>query len=382
MKQGLVGEYRFIGKPGALDYVRQAGCIQFDPVDVCGKLAELTLASRVKGFTKKQLDELLYKDRLLFDYPDKQLAIIPIECRPYFERYRASARAGGERFEGLKELEARALEFIAANGAVSAEELPLSGKLHWHSNIHWSGNWHGESNAARSVCEQLYSTGELVIHHKKGARKYYDLASRHVPRELLEAGEPLPDEHEHMKWRVARRVGAAGLVWDRPSGYWLNIWGLTAEARRRIFAELTEEGTLTRLSVEGTRYAFYMLSSDAPLLERALSSEKLRPRCEFIAPLDPLMWDKALVKAIFGFEYAWEIYTPAAKRRYGAYVLPILYGERFIGRIEAVNDRGRSTLTVKHIWYEDGVKQTKAMQAAIERSVARLARLNGCDKIN
>ncbi len=107
-KQGLLGTYRFQGKQGALQYVRQAGCIQFDPVDVCGKNAELVLQSRVKGFTKGMLYELLYEDRRLVDYPDKNLSIWPVEDWPYFERYRRAAREGGRRFEGLDQLEEQA----------------------------------------------------------------------------------------------------------------------------------------------------------------------------------------------------------------------------------------------------------------------------------
>ena len=93
LKQGLLGKHIFIEKSGALEFVRQAGCIQFDPVDICGKNAELTLQSRVKRFKKEQLYELLYTDRKLFDYPDKQLSIIPVEDWPYFERFRAAARS-------------------------------------------------------------------------------------------------------------------------------------------------------------------------------------------------------------------------------------------------------------------------------------------------
>ena len=123
LKQGLLGDYKFTGKKGALDYVRQAGCIQFDPVDVCGKMAEITLQSRVKGFTKKQLDELLYKDRMLFDYPDKQLSIIPTENWAHYSRYRSVARNGGQKFEGLGELEVQAMKYIKENGPVSSNEL-------------------------------------------------------------------------------------------------------------------------------------------------------------------------------------------------------------------------------------------------------------------
>ena len=83
-KQGLIGQHRFIGKDGAYAYVRQAGCIQYDPVDVCGKNAELTLQSRVKNFKKTMLYDLLYKDRKLVDYADKELSIWPSEDWPYF----------------------------------------------------------------------------------------------------------------------------------------------------------------------------------------------------------------------------------------------------------------------------------------------------------
>lgn len=117
LKQGLLGEHRFIGKQGALDYVRQAGCIQFDPVDACGKNAELTLQSRVKGFTKQTLYDLLYENRNLVDFPDKNLSVFPIEDWPYFERYRRAARESGMQFPELMQLKEPAKSYIAQNGA-------------------------------------------------------------------------------------------------------------------------------------------------------------------------------------------------------------------------------------------------------------------------
>ena len=110
--------------------------------------------------------ELLYEDRLLVDFPDKNLSIIPVEDWPYFERYRKAAREGGYQFPELGGLEEQAKAYIAKNGPVNSDDLPIQGNIHWHSSIHWSGNWAGETNAARAVLEQLYSTGELVIHHK------------------------------------------------------------------------------------------------------------------------------------------------------------------------------------------------------------------------
>ena len=126
-KQGLRGSYRFAGKSGAYDYIRQAGCVQFDPVDVCGKNAELTLQSRVKGFKKTMLAELLYKDRVLVDYADKELSIWPVEDWPYFSSYRERSRKLGKTFKGLSKLRKQAVSYIEENGPVSSDTLPIEG---------------------------------------------------------------------------------------------------------------------------------------------------------------------------------------------------------------------------------------------------------------
>lgn len=381
LHHGLLGPHRFTGKDGALAFVRQAGCIQFDPVNVCGRNAELTLQSRVKGFTRDTLGALLYGDRALIDYPDKNLAILPVEDWPYMERYRARARRGGGEFPGLAALEAQALHYIEENGPVASDELPIEGSIAWHSSIHWSGNWHGESNAARSVLEQLYSTGALVIHHKRGTRKVYDLASRHIAPELLAAPDPLPQELEHLAWRVKRRIGAVGLLWNRASDAWLGILGMRTPERTAAFETLLARGEILPVRVDGVRDTLYLRACDEPTLRLAMSGERFSPRCEVIAPLDPLMWDRKLVRALFGFDYTWEIYTPAEKRKFGYYVLPLLWGEGFVGRVEAVADAKAGVLRVCHIWLEDGVRRTKALDAALAGCMRRLAGLNGCGKV-
>jgi hypothetical protein len=380
MKQGLFGKHKFAGKQGAMEYILQTGCLQFDPVDICGKNAEILLQARVKGFTKKMLHELLYKDRLLVDYPDKQLAIIPVEQWPYFERYRAAGRESGLRFPGLAELERQALAYIEANGPVSSAELPVEGGIRWNSAIHWSGAWSGETNAARAVLEQLYSTGQLVIHHKKGTRKYYDLASRHIPADILSASDPLPDDYEHMKWRVSRRIGAVGLLWNRPSDAWLGIWGLENDIRKGIFEALEAGGEIIPVAVERINGNLYILAADRPLMESVLQDtpqgKPQTPRMELLAPLDCLLWDRKLIHALFGFHYAWEIYTPPAKRKYSPYALPLLYGDSFIGRVEAVRDKESKALDIKNIWYEEGIKPTRKLLSALDKCLDRFAGFN------
>ena len=377
MKQGLFGDYRFISKQGAYDYIRQAGCIQYDPVDSIGRNAELTLQSRVRGFRKKQLYYLLYKDRMLFDYPDKEISIIPMEDWPYFERYRSICRENGRQFDGLSEFEDYAMEYIRENGCVNSADLPLDGYVHWHSFIHWSGDWNGaKANAARSVLEQLYTTGDLIIHHKEGSRKYYDVAEKYVPAELYGCGDPLPDEYDHLRWRVKRRIGAVGMLWNRNSTAFLGLWGLTTETRNAIFSDLTSSKEITEISVDGMKFPLYILSEDRDMLNRAEDLSFRSSRCEFLAPLDPLLWDRDLIRKIFDFNYSWEIYTPKDKRIYGYYVLPLLYGERFVGRIEPKKENG--TMTVANIWLEKDIRRSKRILQAVSRRMKGFARFNDC----
>ena len=381
-KQGLLGKHRFIGKDGAYRYVRQAGCIQYDPVDVCGKNAELTLQSRVKGFTKKMLADLLYKDRLLVDYSDKELSIWPSEDWPYFSSYRERSRAHGASFEAIPELEARTTAYIREHGPVSSDTLPVEGKIFWHSSMHWSGNWHGQSQAARSVLEQLYTDGVLLIHHKSGSRKFYDLADRYLSRELLTAANPCPDEASFLAWRVRRRVGAVGLLWNRRSDAFLGI-GMNNEQRDRAFEDLEKAGSITAVNVEGIRFPLYMLAEDRSLMEAVIAGGvDSKARLEFLAPLDPMLWDRKLIEELWDYGYSWEIYTPAEKRKFGYYVLPMLCGDRLIGRIEAAADRKTGTLTVKNVWYEQGVRQTKKLESALGGAIGRLAKFNGCSMVS
>ena len=377
-KQGLLGKYRFAGKEGAYRYIRQAGCIQYDPVDVCGKNAELTLQSRVHGFTKKMLADLLYKDRLLVDYTDKELSVWPSEDWPYFSSYRDRSKTHGAGFPGIPELEEQAVSYIRENGPVSSDTLPIPGKVFWHSSMHWSGNWHGTSPAARSVLEQLYTDGVLLIHHKTGSRKFYDLADKYFSRDLLEAGNPCPDEMSFLQWRIRRRIGAVGLLWNRRSDAFLGI-EMTSDRRDEAFEKLEAAGAIRKTAVEGIRSPLYFLTEDLPLAEAVLADAVDRkPRLEFLAPLDPMLWDRKLIEAIWDYRYSWEIYTPAEKRKYGYYVLPMVYGEKMAGRIEAAADRKTETLVVKNIWYEPGIRQTKKLNAAVDAAVGRLAKFNGC----
>jgi len=374
LKQGLTDKHKFAGKQGAFAFVRQAGCIQFDPVDVCGRNADLTLQSRVKGYTKDMLDELLYKDRLLLDYPDKNTSIICAEDWPYFGQSREGARRRAAEHPELMELMEQTMRMIGEKGAVCPDDIQLDSDFKWRAYIVWSSG----KNLSASVMEQLYGCGDLVVHHKSGARKFYDLAARHLPAGLLNAADPLADAFAFQKWTMLRRVGAIGLFWNRPSDA---FWRFGTEERDKLFSSLLEDGRVTEAAVEGSRAAYYLLTSDLPLVEFILTDPILKPRCELLAPLDCFLWDRQLIRTIFNYHYQWEIYTPAVKRKYGHYVLPLLYGEQFAGRAEIIADRKNGALDVKNIWYEDGFKQNQKFKTALDACLKRFMRFNDCAEI-
>jgi uncharacterized protein YcaQ len=372
LKHGLLGDYQFAGKEGVVAFIRQAGCIQFDPIDVCGKNAELVLYSRVKGFTKELLYSLLYAERTLLDYFDKNLAIIATADWPYFRRYREAYKAGGRSHAAVNAVCAEIKAIIRQKGPVSSGDLGFNEKVDWY----WSA-----TKLSRAALESMYFRGELVVSHKKGTIKYYDLAENCLSLQLLKTPEPYPDEFDHQKWRVLRRIGGVGLLWNKPSDAWLNIWGLKAAQRNEIFRQLLDERKLLELTVVGIKDKLYCLATDRGLLDTVLQENKFKARCEILAPLDNMLWDRRLIKALFDFDYKWEIYTPVVKRRYGYYVLPLLYGDRLIGRVEPVCDRKTASLIVKGIWYEEGVKPTKQLKTAVYQRLQKLAAFNNCKEV-
>ncbi len=371
-KHGLIGDYKFIGKEGILQYVRQTGCVQFDPIDVCGKNAELVLQSRIKGFTKKMLYELLYEDRKLIDYYDKNLAILALEDWPYFERIREVYRSSGRGREEVDKIASEIITIIADKGPVCSKDIGYNEKVDWY----WSS-----TKLARAALETLYFRGDLVIHHKKGTIKYYALAKDYVPKEILEKEDPLVEELEHLKWRVLRRISAVGLLWNKPSDAWLFIWNLKAEERNRVFKELLEENKIIPISIEGCKDKFYCITEDQTILDEVQKVSEYKNRTELMAALDNMLWDRKLMKELFNFDYKWEIYTPQEQRKYGYYVLPILMGEQFAGRCEVIADSKKKILIVKNIWLEPGIKPTKQRKEELEHCFNRFMKFHEMNEI-
>ena len=364
-KHGLTGKHKYAGKQGALEYIRQCGCIQFDPVDICSRNADLVLQSRVAGYKKNFLDELLCSDRALFDYFDKNLCIIPIEDWKYFDRIR-QAYSHFRSKQHIDAVEAAITSQIHEQGSLCSHDFEqYQQKVDWY----WS-----ETRLSRAALESLYFRGILAVHHKRGTQKYYSLAADTFPSEILNAPSPIKSDMEYYKWRMLRRIGAIGLLWNRPSDAWLNIEELNAKTRTQVFAELEADGAIAPVTVEGIKYPLYCLSKDEHLL--VCAPEKAPMRTEFLAPLDCMLWDRKLIEALFGFAYRWEIYTPAVKRLYGAYTLPVLQGNKFIGRIDM--SVSKDVLKINNFWPEAAMRYNKR---SLDARIKAFARYSSCTLI-
>lgn len=372
LKQGLIGDYKYKGKQGVCDFIKQAGCVQFDPIDVCGKNAELVLQSRVLGFTKEMLYQLLYEDRKIVDYFDKNMAMFCAEDWKYFSRYRENHRLYGRSRDKVDAVADEVKKIIGERGYVSSKDIHLKETVDWG----WS-----PTTLSRATLETLYFRGDLIIHHKKGTIKHYALASDHIDKGILHVDDPNKTTDDFVRWQVLRRIGSIGLLWNKPSDAWLGISGLKGEYRKNIFSSLLLENKIIECNVEGVSNILYFLSDDEPLVQTVLSKGSFQSRMEFIAPLDNMMWDRKLIKAIFGFDYKWEIYTPVNQRKYGYYVLPVLFDNEFIGRIEIVVDKRANQLIVRNFWKEKEIKLNNNFYKCLQARLIQFADFNQCENL-
>ena len=372
-KQGLLGKRLFSGKNGVLDYVRQAGCVQFDPVDLCGKNADLTFQARIQGYRPEWLSALLYEERKLIDFYDKNQSILPLEDWSLMEESRDWFWENPRSREAVDGVRGFVKDEIRARGPLCSRHLDLPEKVSWF----WS-----DSALSRVALETMYYDGELIIHHKEGTIKHYALTEDFVP-ESLRLGNDSRTPAERRELRVLRRIGAVGLLWNRRSDAFLFLRGLDNDERDRIFSALEAQGKIARIRVEGLKDDLFCRTEDLPLLETIASGGKRpSPRVEFLAPLDPMLWDRNLIRALSGFDYTWEIYTPAEKMKYGHYVLPVIWEDRFAGRIECVRDRKNGVLELRNLWFETDWKAPKAFAPALAEALDRFAAFNGCATVS
>ncbi len=308
---------------------------------------DLVLHARIDGYRREWCEQWLYgDDRRLFEIYNKSLNIVPMRELPH---HRVSWERHAEAYDGgiLREhadVAHNILQRIASEGPLSTAAFAE----HGHS-IDW---WWAPTRVARAVLEALFVVGRVGIARREGNRRYYDLIERLVPDDVMQASETAEEGQIH---RLLSRYRAVGLTSPSAPAELMVGTGKAAD-RQRQTQVLVERGELTPVEVEGLKGTRYVLASETAMLKMAAEVQR-GPDDQgvaFIAPLDCLFWDRRLLRELWDFEYIWEVYVPEAKRRWGYYVLPILFGDRLVGRIEPRVDRSEQTLNILGISWQPG----------------------------
>jgi hypothetical protein len=329
-----------------LAVVDRLGSLQFDPLEYPGARShELCLHARIRNFRRELLDRWLYgapEERRLFEAYNKSLNILPVAELPYHRA--AWDRASARHQDGILAERAATVEAVLAR---LRDEGPLSTAA--FKELSTAVPWHWAPTAeGRAVLEALFEVGRIGIARRDGSRRTFDLIERLFPAPLLQK-RVSPDASRRHRW--LSRYRGVGLMGARVAPELCYGIG-DARERARLLDTLIDDGTLTEVTIEGLRDPRYALTEELPILRAAARPRRGERGVAFIAPLDPLLWDRRLVRDLFGFDYLWEVYTPERKRLHGYYVLPILFGERLVGRLEPRLDRRRKVLDVLGVWFE------------------------------
>jgi len=207
----------------------------------------------------------------------------------------------------------------------------------------------------------------LGVHHRVTNRRYFDLIENLLPKDLLETPNPNQTIGEYQTWHVLRRIKSLGLAHPNAGVQWSGIQGVKTFQRQQITDQLVEKEALLTIEIQDMPgQVFFLRREDKTLLNKVIESDPVW-EAALIAPLDNLLWDRKTLSRIFNFDYRWEVYTPKKKRKYGYYVLPLLYGDNFCARVDPEFDKKTRIFTVRNWWWEDGVKPDQEMKAALQR---------------
>jgi hypothetical protein len=339
------------GSAAVLDVFRKLGSIQFDPLAVAGRSHDLVLHARVAGYEPRWCDEL-YERREIFEAFNKGLSLVPVSEYAFFRG--TLSRAAPQTIADNPQVAKAVLDRVRAEGPLSS--------LDFERESGPTTDWFGmPTNAVRAVLEAYAVTGVLGLARRDGNRRYYDLIERLLPADVLAHDPPLPERLLHKllsRYRAHGLLGVSGandifsgIGPARPDPRWPELPG-----RNALREELVELGDIVPVAVDGVGKRF-VLREDVELLE---SPPEPAPTVAFLSPFDPLVWDRKLLASLFGFDYVWELFIPPERRRWGWYVLPILFGDRLVGRIEPRIDRDGDRVQVLDLWWEDGFAPRRA----------------------
>lgn len=341
--------------------IRRLSCVQLDSISTVERSHRIVLSSRIGVYAPGTVSRLLGQGRV-FEYWAHEASLLPVEDFPLF-RWRMRGRGHwGSHDRALREhpeVAEHVLAEIRARGALGSRDFEGEGG---------GGMWNWKP--AKRVLDSLWDRGDLSIAGRRGFQRLYDLTERVIPRAVLDA--PAPSDGDALRWLVLRAVQARGALTESGIAEHYRVPGRTATVRPHVDA-LVAEGELRRLAVDDGGPAV-LVPGELPLGEAASRAATL------LSPFDNMLWDRPFIERLFGFRHVMEIYKPASRRVYGYYVLPLLHGDRIVGRADLKSDRKAGVLRMLAFHREPGVRDTKALDEALTRALERLARAAGLER--
>lgn len=368
---------RWKGRDGVRSAISECRRIRVDPLNVVGRSHDLALASRVEGYSERDLDFLLYKERFGFEFG----GAVSIYPKSLLRLHLSWVKNEGlplrwERWSKQNSrLVSRVLHEIKENGPTESREFVAGERV---------DNYRSKREEGLALY-YLWRKMDILIHHREGNQKFYDLTERIFgkhPDPLLNEATLNEMALETLSWLGLS--GQEGIPYLRTNE---DGRGRSRVTKRQIRQRLIDDGSLTEVEVEGRREASVMRTDMIHFLEELASGnvpKKWKPLREaseatFLSPLDILIAN-GRSKMLFDFEYLWEVYKPASKRRWGYYVLPVLCGDRLVGRIEPILDEGNRKLRIARAWWEEHVNPTMLVDP-LSRGIFRMAGSIGVDDV-
>jgi uncharacterized protein YcaQ len=342
--------------------VRRLQAVQLDSISTVERAHRITLGARIGAYRRGAEFKLLRSGRV-FEYWAHEACLLPIEDYPLFKRRMIHLRDHHwwGRPRDMRDLEVLVLERIAADGALPSRafEGQKTGESMW--------GW----KPAKRALEHLFAAGELCVAGRDGFQRLYDLPERVIPKALLEA--PTPTEEEFHRGYALRAIEARGA---------LTAAGVAEHCRFRPGGQKVVNPALDGLVREGRIRQVAVDDGGAPVYVRADATIDADPRTAvLLCPFDNLLWDRPFVERLFAFDPRMEIYKRPHERIYGYYVLPLLLGDRLVGRADLKTNREEGTLEVRAFHLEPGVRRTKRLDAGLEAALLRLAAVAGVERL-
>lgn len=363
-----------------LQVVRDLGYLQLDPISAVARSHLLVLWSRLGKYDRADLDKLLWQERQLFEYWAHGASIVLTEDYPIHYAHMRVYPQGDTKFardvrdwmEQNRALKRVILKELSHKGPLPSryfEEMGVPSE-EWVST-----GWTGGRNISRML-DFLWMQGKIMVAGRAGLQKLWDLSERCLP-------DWTPREKLSKREWPRRALRGLGIGTRRQIEQHLARWRYPNSPK--MLDELLDSNAIEPVQIVQDGRAWkgdWYLDTDAlPLLER-LEAGEWEPRTTLLSPFDSLICDRARTLQLFNFQYTIEIYVPQAKRQYGYYVLPVLHGDRLIGRIDPAMDRERGRLTIKSAHFEPDAPKTRTTARAVERTIEELAAFLGAKDIH